>query len=385
MYINRFIEPKVIKSIANYPVTAILGPRQSGKSTLVKHILESIPNAISLDLERPSDLEKLKDAEWFLSAQKGKLIFLDEIQRKKEIFPLIRSLVDEWGGNSHFIITGSATRELLKQSSESLAGRISYYTLMPFIWDEIKTYSSLHDFLVKGGFPKSILQKDEILSLEWRYNFITTFLEKDLAFWSGFSTSTMRRLWQMLAHFNGQTLNYSSLGNSLGISHTTIRNYINLLESTYMIKMLPPFMGNTAKRLVKAPKIYLTDTGIINALLYQDNFEKIAGHPVFGSLWESIVLTHLISHFPKSLLSYYRTSNGAEIDFIMEIKGFTFSIECKNSLSPSITKGNRIAFNDLSSDMNFIVSPISQEWSIKPNINVASLESLVEKIETYTH
>lgn len=241
-------------------------------------------SSVYLDLERPSDLAKLEDPEWFLGSQRDKLICIDEIQRIPELFPVIRSLVDQSGRNGQFLILGSASRDLIRQSSESLAGRITYKRLTPFLMDEVRGRVTTEQYLSRGGFPKSVLVNDEA-SVEWRNDFITTFLERDLLQFAGFTPVTMRRLWTMLAHTNGQTVNASLLGSSLGISHTTVRTYIDVLEGTFMVRLLAPAQTNTGKRLVKSPKVYMTDTGITTALLRLRNFEQAAGHPVFGSLW----------------------------------------------------------------------------------------------------
>ena len=299
MYIPRKIESEVRDGIASNPVTAVIGPRQCGKSTLVKNLIRGNPDVIYLDLERHSDLRKLDEPEWFFTSQKEKLICIDEIQRKPDLFPLIRSLTDEWGRNSRFLVLGSASRDLLKQSSETLAGRITYIRLTPFIWEEIKVNHSLEEYMVKGGFPRSLLN-DFSRSVRWREDFITTFLERDLLQWAGVSPLTMRRLWQMLAHNNGQTLNLSSLGGSLGVSQTTVRNYIDLLEATFMLKSVRPFYSNTGKRLVKSPKVCESDTGILAALLGLSDFADISGHPVYGSLWETMVLSNLAGELPAS-------------------------------------------------------------------------------------
>ena len=198
MYISRIIEKQLISTLANNPVTGIIGPRQCGKSTLAKKILEQYKNVIYLDVERPSDLQKLSDAEWFFSSNKDCLFCIDEIQRKPELFPLIRSLVDEWDMNGKFLILGSASRDLLRQSSESLAGRISYIQLSPFLWNELDESDTIEAYINKGGFPRSFLQDNSDFSFKWREDFISSFLERDLLQWSGFSTETMRRLWQML-------------------------------------------------------------------------------------------------------------------------------------------------------------------------------------------
>ncbi len=376
MYIPRKIESEVRDGIASNPVTAVIGPRQCGKSTLVKNLIRGNPDVIYLDLERPSDLRKLDEPEWFFTSQKEKLICIDEIQRKPDLFPLIRSLTDEWGRNGRFLVLGPASRDLLKQSSETLAGRITYIRLTPFIWEEIKVNHSLEEYMVKGGFPRSLLN-DFSRSVRWREHFITTFLERDLLQWAGVSPLTMRRLWQMLAHNNGQTLNLSSLGGSLGVSQTTVRNYIDLLEATFMLKSVRPFYSNTGKRLVKSPKVYESDTGILAALLGLSDFADISGHPVYGSLWETMVLSNLAGELPASEILFYRTNQGAEMDFIVERRGIRIAIECKASLSPSLTRGNRSAMQDIQADFTLVVSPLEQGWDMKDGVKIVSLSQMI--------
>lgn len=380
MYLSRVIENPLGIALKNNPVTGIIGPRQCGKSTLAKKILAHYTNVVYFDLERPSDLQKLTDAEWFFTSQKEQLFCIDEIQRKPELFPLIRSLVDEWGQNGKFLILGSASRDLLRQSSESLAGRISYINLTPFLWEEINTTNSLDDYISKGGFPRSLLSGNDEVSFKWREDFISTFLERDLLQWSGFSTDTMHRLWQMLAHMNGQTINYSVLGKSLGVSNVTVRNYIDLLQGTFMLHTLPPYMSNVGKRMIKAPKVYIADSGLTACLLQLQNFEQILGSPVIGSLWEQIVLTNLIGHFQSAQLYFYRTSAGAEMDFVMEYKNKVFAIECKSSVSPSLTKGAFNAIEDINPSETFIVAPVNEGWPVKRNIRVVSLTELIRSI-----
>lgn len=380
MYLSRVIENQLGIALKNNPVTGIIGPRQCGKSTLAKKMLAHYTNVVYLDLERPSDLQKLTDAEWFFTSQKEQLFCIDEIQRKPELFPLIRSLVDEWGQNGKFLILGSASRDLLRQSSESLAGRISYINLTPFLWEEINTTNSLDDYISKGGFPRSLLSGNDEVSFKWREDFISTFLERDLLQWSGFSTDTMRRLWQMLAHMNGQTVNYSVLGKSLGVSNVTVRNYIDLLQGTFMLHTLPPYMSNVGKRMIKAPKVYIADSGLTACLLQLQNFEQILGSPVIGSLWEQIVLTNLNGHFQSAQFYFYRTSAGAEMDFVMEYKNKVFAIECKSSVSPALTKGAFNAIEDIQPSETFIVAPVNEGWPVKRNIRVVSLTELIRSI-----
>jgi len=376
MYKERILENAVQFSIEHFPVTAIIGSRQCGKSSLVKHLIKSYTHSIWLDLELPSDLRKLDDAEWFFSTQKGKLICIDEIQRKPDLFPLIRNLVDTWNTPSCFIILGSASRDLLRQSSESLAGRISYLQLTPFLWDEIYNDISLNDYMYLGGYPRSLLSGNAKASLLWRQNFISTFLERDLLQWAGFTPATMRRLWTMLAHLHGQVINYSTLSKSLEVSSVTVKNYIDLLESTFMLHVLQPYMSNVGKRLVKSPKVYISDSGLTSALLNLDSYESTVSHPVFGAIWEQIVIQNVKGIYPEAELFFYRTSNGAEVDLVMQYKNKTYAIECKSTLAPTLSKGNYNAIEDIKPHHTFIVCPTTEMWHMKPLITVIGLGDL---------
>lgn len=381
MYYNRLLENEVLESIGSNPVTAILGPRQCGKSTLAKKLLKSYPNSLYLDLERPSDLEKLNDAEWFFQSNSSMLFCIDEIQKKPGLFPLIRSMCDEWGRNGAFLILGSASRDLLKQSAETLAGRIRYLNLAPLLFSEVQDDFTLNEYLLRGGFPRSLLAKDSTESFHWREDFITGYLERDLMLWSGFSPLTMKRLWQMLAHLNGQTVNYSLLGNSLGVSHTTIRNYIELLSETFMLSIVPPYFSNTKRRLVKAPKIYLPDSGILNALLLIRDFNQLAGHPVLGSLWESVVLSNLKSLIPGIDSYFYRTSNGAELDFIFSNGIKSIAIECKATFTPVISKGSYFALEDTGISKLLVIAPVEKGWQKSEKTFIATLAEAVTFIK----
>jgi predicted AAA+ superfamily ATPase len=218
------------------------------------------------------------------------------------------------------------------------------------------------------------------VSYQWREDFIATFLERDLLQWAGFTPATMRRLWQMLAHVNGQTVNYSSVAVSLGISSVTVKSYIDLLASTYMVEVVPPYVSNLGKRLVKAPKIYIADSGISAALLGLRSFEELSGHPAFGSIWEQIVLSNLRGWYPNGEIAYYRTSNGSEIDFVVKINRAIFAIECKASYNPSLSKGNYLALEDISPKHTFVVIPAEKGWPMKPAIDVVSLGELYSRL-----
>jgi predicted AAA+ superfamily ATPase len=382
-YHLRNAEAALLDSLEKFPVTAVTGPRQCGKSTLVKQFVKENKRwaaYIYLDLERPSDLRKLDNAEWFLSSYRKRLVCIDEIQRKPELFPLIRSLVDEWDRPGCFLILGSASRELLKQSSESLAGRVSYKRLTPFLWNEIEGKHSMKQYFCAGGFPRSLLARNSETSYQWRMDFISTFLERDLLQWKEFTPAAMSRLWRMLAHVNGQTVNYSTLASSLGISSVSVKNYIELLASTYMVEIVPPWFSNLGKRLVKAPKVYIADSGITAALLGLRSFEELSGHPVFGSVWEQIVLANLRGWYPNAEICHYRTSNGSEADFVVSIDGLVYVVECKVSLSPVLSKGNYLALEDIAPRHTFVVIPQTEGWPLQPGIDVVSLGELREKL-----
>jgi predicted AAA+ superfamily ATPase len=377
MYISRIIENSVRTSLANNPVVALTGPRQCGKSTLAKQVMSAFEHSIYLDLERPSDLQKLEEPEWFLSRHQDKLICIDEIQRSPDLFPIIRSLTDEWNRPGAFLILGSASRDLLRQSSETLAGRIAYKRMTPFLWNELSDETTLETYFFEGGFPRSILAKDKTASFEWRTDFISTFLERDLKQWLNFTPATMRRLWLMLAHLNGQTVDYSTIGRSMGVSNVTVKNYIDLLESTYMVEVVPAYFSNLGKRLVKSPKVYVADSGLQATLLGLRDFDALTGHPSFGAIWEQIVLSNIKGNFPNAEVSFYRTSNGAEVDFVVSLKNKTYIVECKHSLSPVLSKGNYLSIEDIAPSQTFVVAPVKQGWALKEGIEVVSLKELI--------
>jgi len=382
-YLTRIHEEAVLDALRFFPVTALIGPRQCGKSTLARHLLaQHFPDNVYLDLERPSDLKKIENAEWYLASQRNKLICIDEIQRIPELFPLLRSLADEWNRPGAFLILGSASRDLLRQSSESLAGRIRYLRLSPLLWAELAGEGgmTMERFLSRGGFPRSALAPSERMSLHWRESFITTFLERDLREWSGFSAPTMQRLWRMLAHLSGQTANYSALSASLGVSATSVRNYIDLLAATFMVEIVPPWFSNLGKRLVKAPRVYVADTGVAAALLGLASFDAMMAHPAFGALWEGAVLAHLKGHFPDLEVSYYRTANGAEADFVFQYKNRVFALECKASLSPTLSKGNFRAFEDIAPERAYVVIPGGDRWQMAEGVEVVPLDRLIEAV-----
>lgn len=380
-YYSRILEKSVETSLLHFPAVAIIGARQSGKTTMVKHLFADKSNVAYLDLERDADLRKLADAELFFNAySKSTLFCIDEVQRKPELFPILRYLIDSWQENRRFLLLGSASRDLLRQSSESLAGRISYKQLSPFVFHELPSNISLAQYIIQGGFPKSLFAPIDI-SIEWRENFITTFLERDLLQWKNFTPIIMRRLWMMLAHNNGQTVNYSAISKSLGVNNVTVKNYINLLEATLMLFVIPPYVSNLGKRLVKAPKIYIADSGICSSLLGIYSYEALIGHIALGSIWEQIVIQNIKVAYPEAELFFYRTSNGAEVDFVMRYKNRIFAIECKSTLAPALSKGNYNAIDDIQPEHTFVICPTSESWPMKPGITVIGLGTIHNMIK----
>ncbi len=381
-YIDRLDTSMLKKYIDNFPALAILGPRQCGKSTLAKQILKSY-DSIYLDLENPDDISKLTEPNLFFTQYCDKLICLDEIQRLPDIFDILRGVIDRNNRNSQFILLGSASPQLLKQTSETLAGRIVYHELTPFRFNELEKEDSINipmqEFWFRGGFPRSLLAIDDEISVVWRKNFILTFLEKDIPnLGYNYPSVTIRRLWQMIAHSQGQVVNLSQLGKSLGISHTTVRQYIDLLEQTFMVRVLQPYHGNTKKRITKSPKVYIRDTGILHSLIGILRTEDILGNPVAGSSWESMIIENIIMQNPNFKSSFYRTSNGNEIDLVLESGNKKYAIECKLSSSPKLTSSFYNALEDIQPDKTWVVSPIDISYFIKENVKVCNLETLIE-------
>ena len=380
--LDRSLFHRVQKALENFPIVAIIGPRQCGKSTLSKQVLlDSSRHYKYLDLERPSDLMKLDNAEFYLQNQSDYLVCLDEIQRKPDLFPLLRSIVDLSNDNGQFLILGSASPELIRQSSESLAGRVAYIELAPFSLGEVGPENRI-DLWVKGGFPRSFLARDSEMSYLWRENFVSTFLEKDIPN-LGFTIAPndIRRLWQMLAHSHGQILNQSTLARSLGTSHVTVKKHVDILVNTFMLRYLEPYHTNFGKRIIKAPKVYLRDTGILHYLLGIEVFDELVGNPILGASWEGVGVEHLIRRFVKYRPSYLRTSGGAEVDLILEKGDKRFMFEFKVSNSPSPSRGFYSILGDLKPNLSFIVSPIDELYEYKKDIYVGGLHEIMEFIE----
>lgn len=381
--INRILAGEILQSLGFFPVVSIIGPRQVGKTTLARQIMAEIQKpSIYLDLESPSDLFKLNDAELFLSQHSDYLVVIDEVQHKKELYPLLRALVDQNRIPGRFLLLGSASPELIRHSSESLAGRISYHQLHPIGLTEIPDSVSQNDLWIKGGFPLALFAQSNNLSHRWMENFISTYLNRDLI-QLGLSASPkiIGSLWRMMAHLNGQLFNASSLGNSLGVTSPTLKKYVDFLEEAYLLKSLQPFSWNISKRIVKTPKIYLPDTGILHYLLGVSNLVELSGNPIVGSSWEAFVINQVnVLKSNRIEMMFYRTHQGAEVDLVFT-KGLTVvaTAEIKYSNSLQLSRGNLQAMEDLNAPVNFVLTPSSDDFLIKGNIRVCSLKTFIDK------
>lgn len=382
-YIQRAITQTIILYLKSFPAVALLGPRQSGKSTLAKYITSEMNNAVYLDLEKPSDHQKLNEPEIFFNSHQDKLICLDEIQRTQELFVVLRSIIDQRNRNGQFLILGSASRELIKQSSETLAGRIIHLELTPFQFSELisgqdNSFQKLQKYWMRGGFPRSYLADNDELSMVWRQNFILTFLERDIP-QMGFQipVEMLRRLWQMCSHCHGQLLNQSMLGESIGVSHTTIRSYLDLLTQTFMMRLLKPYQTNIRKRLVKSPKIFIRDSGILHALLNIESFDDLLGNPKYGHSWEGMAMENILYKYSDWDSYFYRTAAGAEIDLVLVKGSKKMGIEFKASMAPKLTKGFWNALEDLGIEQAYVISPVQECYPIHKNVQVSDLETFL--------
>jgi len=380
MIIRRVLSD-ISDSLNFFPVVAIVGPRQVGKTTIAKMVTSELNiQSLYLDLELHSDLLKLNDAELFFSQNTEKMIIIDEVQIKKDLFPLLRAIVDKSRRPGQFLLLGSASPELIRDSSESLAGRIAYHQLFPFDLTEIPDSISQTDFWIKGGFPNMLLNSKASITHRWMENFIQTYLNRDLLqLGLNASPRVIRNLWTMMAHLNGQILNSTTIGKSLGVTTPTVKRYIDFLEEAFLLKTLYPFHLNISKRLVKSPKVYLTDTGILHHLLNVADFVSLSGNPIIGSSWESFVINQVSALKPNGLnLYFYRTHQGTEVDLV-----FTHGLkviataEIKYSNSPQLTKGNFQAISDLNAPMNFVITPSSDDFFLKENIKICSLKDFI--------
>ncbi len=387
MTVSRRLQHRILEALTHQPAVTLLGPRQVGKTTLAWAISETQPS-IYLDLERPSDRAKITDVELYLRGHEDKLVILDEIQRVPELFPALRGLIDEGrrrGRRSgRFLLLGSASIELLRQSSESLAGRNTYLELAPLDLLELEEATvALDDLWARGGFPESVLAKSNAQSLRWREDFIRTYLERDIPqLGPRIPAETLRRFWTMLAHCQAGILNASKLGAGLGVSGQTVARYTDLLVDLLLVRRLMPIHRNLGKRLVKSPKVYIRDSGIVHALLAIADRDGLLGHPVAGSSWEGFVVETLINAAPEGTIpSFYRTTVGAEIDLVLELPGgCLWALEIKHGLTPTLSKGFHLSCADLAPQRTYVVYSGEERYPLKPNVEVIGLRELAAEL-----
>ncbi len=362
-------------ALGRSPVVGLLGPRQVGKTTLARRLSEASRDEVTyLDLESPADLAKLSDPLDYLGRQSGKLTVLDEIHRAPDIFQVLRVLVDDrrrsGEGAGHFLVLGSASPTLLRQSSESLAGRIELVELAPIGLDELPLGGPTKETLwLRGGFPNSLLAASDADSLAWRTSFVRTFLERDVPeLGPRVPAETLRRFWTMLAHNQAETLNASRVAGALAVSGQSVARYVDLLVDLLLVRRLQPWSGNVGKRLVKSPKLYVRDSGLVHALLGIRDLDELLGHPVSGSTWEGLVLETLIAAAGSAEASYYRTSAGAEIDLVLERAGRRVALEIKRSTSPKLGKGFRLGCEDVAATRAAVVHGGDSAFRLAPGI-----------------
>ena len=369
-YVPRLAEKELSKVMTRSPVVAILGPRQCGKTTLAKAFLSGIPS-VYLDLQDRVDRNKLSEPELFFDRYRDKLICLDEIQLLPEFFAYLRSEIDKDRRPGRFLILGSASRDLMRQSTESLAGRISYLDLTPFLLEEIQTNISWQDIWLKGGFPESILAENDSTSYDWRQNFIRTFMERDIPN-LGFQipVPVIERLWLLLAHYHGQTINYHKMAAAADLAIPTLKKYLLILEQTNMLRLLQPASPNLKKRLIKSPKVYLRDSGILHALLDIEKYDFLLASPGVGASWEGFVLDNILPRTKRWRPSYLRTSNGAEVDLLLERAGRYHLFEFKLSKAPKPSRGFYELVADLKPEGAYVVAPVDEAYEIRKGIYV---------------
>ena len=380
--IERVIKQNLLKTINHFPVTGIIGPRQVGKTTLAREISKNINReTVYIDLENPRDLIRLSDPNLFFEENSNKCVVLDEIQLIPELFSVLRPMVDANRISARYLILGSASPVLIRQSSQTLAGRIAYITLSGLNLTEVGN-EKMRKLWLQGGFPDAFLADDLEIWTQWLDNFIRTYIERDLPLLGlKVSPKIIRNLWLLVAHSHGSVINYNNFSKSLEISATTIKKYLDFLEGAFLIRQLQPHHINIKKRLVKSPKIYIRDTGILHNLLYIDSFNILEGHPVKGNSFEGFAIEQILQLAePEYQPRFYRSHQGAECDLVLtKASKAVFAIEIKYSAAPKPTKGNLISFEDINAEMNFIITPNSDDFLIAKNIRVCSIYDFITK------
>ncbi len=382
---KRHLQALLSEELQFSPAVALLGPRQVGKTTLALEVARNMPH-VYLDLESERDRGKLAQPELYLESHLDKLVILDEVHRAPGLFPVLRGLIDQarrsGRASGQFLLLGSASLDVLHQSGETLAGRIAYLELGPL--NVLETgQSALDDLWLRGGFPQSLTAPSDARSLRWRENFIRTYLERDIPqFGPRIAAETLRRFWTMLAHHQGGLLNVAQLARNLGVDVKTAQSYIDLLCDLLLVRRLAPWHTNTGKRLVKAPKVYVRDSGLVHALLNIESKESLLSHMVLGASWEGYCIETLLACAPAGVTGYfYRTSGGAEIDLLLVWPGGDlWAIEIKRSSAPKVERGFHSACDDLKPSQKWVVYPGKETYPLAADIQAISLHGLCEKL-----
>jgi len=375
---ERLATASVRRALAWSPAVAILGPRQVGKTTLARLIAAGHPDAIYLDLERAADRVRLTDARLFLEANRARLVVLDEVQNAPEIFSELRGEIDADRRPGRFLVLGSASFKLLRQT-QSLAGRLAMVDMAPLLLAEVHSrFEDIQALWSRGGFPGSFTAATDSISWDWRENFIRHFLNTDLpGLGVPVDAQTMGRFWRMIAHLHGQLFNASAVANSLGVSAPTARRWLDHLVDALVVRRLEPCHGNLGKRLVKSPKVYVRDSGLLHSLLGVRGVGDLLGHPATGASWEGFVIEQICAQLQDSAqVSFYRTAAGAELDLVIEVGGRRFGVEVKFSSAPTVTKGFWNACEDLGLQRAFVVAPVRSGFPLATNVDVVSPAAL---------
>ena len=379
--IYRLLEKRLLEDLGYFPVVVLLGPRQVGKTTLAQTIRTQLPTeSLYLDLELTTDMELLRNAESFLNSHADTCIILDEVQRKPDLFPLIRALVDQQRRPGRFLLLGSASPDLIKQSSDSLAGRVSYLELTPFALTEIKGEFTWQEHWLKGGFPIPLLTPSNRMAARWINNFIATFVERDLrGLGYQLTAPTLERFLRMLTTVHGNLLNLSDLARSMGQTHPTISHYLDLLEGGFLIHRLQPYFTNLTKRLVKSPKLYIRDSGILHRLARINTTDELQHHILIGASWEGYVIEQLRRTASETEFYFYRTQAGAECDLLVVLPdGRKACIEIKYADVPTLKKGFYVSLEDIGADFAYVITPNSRTYQLDKRITVMSLPNFME-------
>jgi uncharacterized protein len=359
------------------PVTALTGPRQCGKTTLAREIAGSTP-AEFFDLEDPVSQRRLAEPMTALRQLKG-LVVIDEVQRQPDLFPILRVLADRKPLSARFLVLGSASPELLRQSSESLAGRVAFVEMGGFGLAEVGA-DELRKLWWRGRFPRAFLARSEAASRDWVENFVRTFLERDISmFGVQVPVPTLRRMWSMLAHYHGQLWNASEISRSLGEAHTTVKRHLDLLTSTLMVRQLQPWFENLGKRQVKSPKVYLRDPGVLHALLGIPSFRALEGHPKIGASWEGFVVEEVVQAAGERNCHFWATQSGAELDVLVMAGGKRYGVEIKYKDAPGLTKSMRVALEDLKLERLFVVYPGLESYPLEARVEAVPVARIGEE------